>query len=166
MRVFGRIRLGIAVLMLLSIPVLFELGLHAPWPLWAYALFAIAGGLTIWFLSGGSWKIREAAVLGFVVALGVLWVVPWTPRKAFLRDLDRVELGMTRAEVEEVMSGYIRGTGWPAGPLDAQGHAPPGELRVHQAEVFRHSTTGDFDSDWGVVYFENDRVRAVEFLPD
>ena len=92
-----------------------------------------------------------------IAALLVLQIVPWTTRKPFLRQLHQVEVGMTRGEVLAIMAGYRQGTGW---------HLQGQELQLDAALVFRHSDDGRFNSDWGVVQFDEGRVSTVEFLPD
>jgi hypothetical protein len=123
------------------------------------------------------------AGLVFGVALLTLYAVPWNSRKPFLRDLDRIREGMSREEVERIMAGYIRGTGWPASPFEdgnpvgsvveaPSGERIPcrvsdsGELAIEGAMVFRHSEEPAYDSDWGVIHFRDGRVVAVRFMPD
>jgi hypothetical protein len=110
--------------------------------------------------------------------------VDWTTRKPFLRDLARVRVGMTEAEVRHIMGRYTQGTGWPANPFDTSTNAtgtltdvgsgsqystttsPSGEMATQGLLVFRHSTDGAFNSDWGIVCLSNGRVVGVEFSPD
>jgi hypothetical protein len=109
---------------------------------------------------------RRLAALALVcAAVAVLHFVPWTSRKPFLRDLDRIRPGMTAVEVEEIMQGYVRGSGWPAEPL-ASSEIAEGELTIEGARIYRHSATARFNSDWGIVHFEEGRVARVEFSPD
>ena len=117
-----------------------------------------------------------------LLSLVILYVVPWSSRKVFLRDLANVHTGMTRPEVEAVMGAYMKGTGWPAVPeaTSSTGQltdvssgitlttrtAPSGELEIQDAITYRHSDDGAFNSDWGVVRFENGRVVGKAFMPD
>lgn len=98
------------------------------------------------------------------LVLLTMHLLPWTSRKPFLQDLSKVQQGMHRTEVESLMAGYLRGTGWPKSPF-----GPPNEsaeYEISNSIVFRHSDHGDFNSDWGVVRFEDDHVVSVEFLAD
>jgi hypothetical protein len=102
-----------------------------------------------------STQILVATVL---VALAVLHWVPWSSRKVFLRDLERVEIGMSMMQAKAVMAGYMIGTGW---------HTPDGEVRAENTLVFRHSDLPNYNSDWGVVRLDDTgHVYSVEFLPD
>jgi len=95
-----------------------------------------------------------------LVLLACVHLMPWNSRKAFLRDFRRIESGMSVAQVESAMSQYRKGTGWPRPDGKAGEFAPPDSL------VYRHATSGDYDSDWGVVRFAEGRVVATEFMPD
>lgn len=126
---------------------------------------------------------------GYVLTLAVAWsalatlhFVDWNTRKPFLRDLDRIQPGMTEPDVRRIMGHYIEGTGWPANPLapegtgtvrvvpgDSQwesGTSHSGELTLKHTVVFRHSHDGAFASDWGIVTFAAGRVVSVQFSPD
>lgn len=100
------------------------------------------------------------------VVLTTLFFVPLAPipitgQERFVRDLFRIEPGMSASQVEAQMEGYIRGSGW-------KGVQPlgPGEVRVPGCEIYRHSNEGSHDSDWGVVCMEGGKVVRVEFWPD
>lgn len=122
--------------------------------------------------------------IGLLVALtAALHGVPWTTRKPFLRDLDRIEVGLDEAQVRQIMDGYIEGTGWPArvpgatqdvqqvidpmgGGTHATARTAAGEMGVADSIVFRHSTDAHLNSDWGIVRFQDGRVVGVSFSPD
>lgn len=161
-----------------------ELALAYPVPWWLY----LQAGLL--FLPG---LVRRApprqqlprlatfaAVSGFVAAL---YFVDWTSRKPFLRDLHRIQPGMTEEQVRQIMGKYMEGTGWPAPPGMTPGQhgtlaeagsdvrymasaSAGGELRLHDSLVFRHSNDGAFNSDWGIVTFANGTVVEVRFSAD
>lgn len=137
-----------------------------------------------------------------IVACGAAWMVaialvltPWSPRKRFIRDLYSVTPGMTVDEVDAIMGGYIKGSGWavPAGPppvvqgrdeppdedaarraAEAQAaYAPPaypeGDDRARATGTMTYRWNDHdarYDADWGQVTFEGGRVVVVEFLPD
>ena len=106
----------------------------------------------------------------------------YTSRKAFLRDFYSIKVGMSQNEVQSIMGKYITGTGWPAYGMNPGDHGElaeagsnrefqttanqQGELELRNSVVYRHSRDGRYDSDWGVVKFENGRVVGIEFLPD
>ncbi len=113
---------------------------------------AIAGGWLL--LSWASLRFRRpsrgqrAAALILLAALAVLYWIPWSSRKPFLRSFSRIHAGMTAAEVDSVMEGYVRGSNLP------------------KSLSFLHSNDGRFDSDVGIVYFQDETVERKEFLFD
>jgi hypothetical protein len=132
-----------------------------------YAAFCVLVGL---LLLVGSPKREKLLLLGLlVVVLFSLRFVDWNSRKPFLRDLYRVQEGMSVEQVEEIMGKYMGGACCSAKPLDlsagegvteTEGMAQPDRL------VYRHTSEGWGDSDWGEVHFENGRVVEIQFLPD
>ncbi len=153
----------------IGLSALLELLVAIPLPRWLYlgaVLFFLSCGLLGIALDPSRRRtIRTTAGLLLVVAtLAVLHLVPWSSRKPFLNCLNRIQVGMTQAEVERIMADYMRGTGWPANRL-ADANAV-GEFAIANSIVFRHSNDGDFDSDWGVVSFRDGKVVSVEFMPD
>jgi hypothetical protein len=133
-----------------------------------------AGYGLFWTLVLLPFLIRRPSGLKFIIhgllvlSLLILYLVPWNSRKPFLRDLDRVTVGMTVSEVETIMGGYMKGTGWPANPFTKSGsstgqlteigsgitmttsNSPSGELMIQDSITYRHSDDGAFNSDWGV----------------
>ena len=104
-------------------------------------------------------------ILGlFVMVTFSVRFVDWNSRKPFLKDLYRIREGMTPAQVEQIMSDYMKGDGAPLGSpkteINERGEIVTGTL------TYRHTDGGWGDSDWGVVTFENGRVVQTEFLPD
>ncbi len=87
-----------------------------------------------------------AAIL--LAMLAVLYWIPWSSRKPFLRNFSQIHPGMTIEEVDSVMGEYPRGS-----------HLP-------KSLSFRHSNDGRFDSDFGIVYFRDGTVESKEFLFD
>lgn len=103
---------------------------------------------------------RVVLPLVFAAALMAVHLTPWNSRKVFLGDFRDIRPGMSLAEVDAIMAGYLRGTGWP------HPDGTPGELRLADSVVFRHAKTGNYNSDWGVVRFADGRVTEATFLPD
>lgn len=96
-----------------------------------------------------------ATLVVLLAGMATLHLVDWTTRKPFLRDLARVRVGMTEAEVRPILSRYRR-------------FANPPDTLAAQREtmIVRHSTAGAFDSDVGIVRFSQGRVASVEFSAD
>jgi len=127
---------------------------------------------------------RLGALAALLAVISVLYSVEWTTRKSFLRDLARVHVGMTEAEVRRIMGRYLEGTGWPASPFDRSTNSsstltvvgsgsqysttssPSGEMVIRDSLVFRHSNDGAFNSDFGIVSLSSGRVVSVEFCAD
>jgi hypothetical protein len=103
--------------------------------------------------------------LGLLCAvIATLYLVDWSSRKPFLRNLHTMRPGMPESEVKQIMARYMQGTGWLV-PPDASsnlaatlvgsgpgsqcvtGTSPSGELTLHDSLVFRHSNDGAFNSD-------------------
>jgi hypothetical protein len=152
---------------------------------WLYVSIAIVFALAL--IRRGTPRAqlsRLGGLAGVSVFMAVLYFVDWTTRKPFLRDLDRVRVGMTEAEVRRIMGRYMEGTGWPALPGSSPTNGPgtlnivgsgshystetssSGQLTIRDSLVFRHSNDGAFGSDWGIVSLSSGRVVRVEFSPD
>jgi hypothetical protein len=169
----------------LALFALCEVAMAYPVAWWLYLCVAIvfAAGL-IRPVSLRSQLARIGVLVTVIAVIATLYLVEWTTRKPFLRDLDRIRVGMTEAEVRRIMGRYMEGTGWPANPFDASTNAsntltdvgsgsqystttsPSGEMVIRDSIVFRHSTDGAFNSDWGIVSLSSGRVVRVEFSPD
>lgn len=88
------------------------------------------------YQGSGNWVFALALLsgvmmIGIVVGLFVLL----DPRRQIMADLARVQPGMTPAQVDAVMAGYVKGTGWFPPQLGAS--TKPGVL----ATVGGHSHT-------------------------
>jgi len=71
--------------------------------------------------------------------------IDWNSRRPFVRDLLKIESGMTANEVDRIMKRYTRGSS------PANDHL-----------YYMHKVKGPFYSDAGVVTLKNDKVEAVE----
>jgi hypothetical protein len=162
--------LAFAIWLALSIFLILDVG----FALSVYLQF-VAAYAAFWLLIGALLLVglpgrERLLILGlFIVVLVSMSFVDWNSRKPFLRDLYRVEQGMTVEQVEQLMADYTIGTGWPACPLGLVATEPASEtLRPSQPDrlVYRHTDEGWGNSDWGEVRFENGRVVEIHFLPD
>lgn len=179
-----RISLFTIAALVLALLAFYEVGIAYPVAWWLYFSVAIAFVVALWpFASGRFQRLRILSLFAVSVAIAALYYVPWTSRKPFLRDLGRVHIGMTEAEARHIMSRYMEGTGWPASPFDNPTNSntlsivgsssqystttsPDGQMVIRNSLVFRHSTDGAFNSDWGIVSISSGRVARVEFSPD
>jgi hypothetical protein len=111
----------------------------------------LIGGLVVWAIP----RQRNLVALAlFVAAISSVQAIDWNSRKPFLRALGHVQAGMRVAEVDKLMSAYMRSP------------AMPGTFSRSGQVTFRHTNQSWGDSDWGVVTYERERVVKVEFLPD
>lgn len=109
--------LGLFLGFLLSGFVLFDVwsvvSLSSTWTLGDLAMGWAGGSLA---RRGAAPRLRHSLLCLFCVAVVTMRWVDWNSLKPFLRDLERIQTGMDRAQVETLMSQYIHGTGWPAPP--------------------------------------------------
>lgn len=100
---------------------------------------------------------RQSRRLALASALAIvavtLYVVPWSTRKPFLRDLSSIRPGMTADQVRKQMSSYIA--------VAEQRHS--GAL---SRLSYRHSDHWRFNADFGNIYIVSGRVAQVEFSAD
>lgn len=177
--------LSVAAVAILAVAIatLLEIGIALPPSASMYTVYGIfLTGVLAPFLFRHPTRIKYGIYFGLIVCLVILYFVPWNTRKPFLRDLDKVQIGMTVDQVENIMGRYITGTGWPVMPgassptgqlIDvasgitlATSNSPSGEILIRDSITYRHSNDGAFNSDWGVVRFSNGFVVAKEFMPD
>jgi hypothetical protein len=142
---------AVVLVAVVALPAFIEIGLaFSPGPL-AYVMYGLASVALLRLSSVQRRRlVFDAAALA--LALTVLCMVPWNPRKEFLRHFDQVRIGMTVEEVSAVMDSYSFAD----------------RIRAHGlvARTYIHSRKGRFDSDWGMVSFLKGRVVEVTFLPD
>jgi len=160
------------------------------WPTPAWPVFAVLGVsslLLLPFLVNRPNGLKWLLALCLVVWSFAVLVIPWdalfeNSRRRFLADLYSIEPGMTLEQVEGVMEGYMKGTGWPAAPEGLEGATTltlPGSgetyetrdtddgMEIVDSVTYRHSNAGAYNSDWGIVTFdEQGRVTKVTFSPD
>jgi hypothetical protein len=167
-----------------SLFTLCEVVLAFPVAWWLYLIVALMFTAVVVRGASPCHQFRPLFTLaGLWALIATLYFVEWTSRKPFLRDLDRVRVGMTEVEVRQIMYRYLEGTGWPAfpdgnsnnasgmlmvgsGARYPTGASKSGELVIRDSLVFRHSKTARFNSDWGIVSLSSGRVVSVSFSPD
>ena len=108
-------------------------------------------------LSGTLWPERPFGqrperlipLIGVNALILGLFLVPWTTRKPFLRDLYSIKAGMTESEARRIMAAYkFEG-------VDAA-----------NSLVFRHSNETLLNADMGIVAIKDDEVIDIRFLHD
>jgi len=131
-----------------------------------YAAFWVLVGMLL--LIGRPWK-EKLLILGlFVAVLVSVRFVDWNSRKPFLKDLGQIEEGMTVTQVDQIMAGYERGPEADQPPIlePAEDGSGPAARADRTWVVYRHTTEGWGNSDWGVVGFQDGVVFETRFLPD
>lgn len=131
-------------------------------PTLAYCGFWAVIGFFLLYTKSVSYKLF--VLLTLLALILPVRFINWDSRKPFLKDLYQIEVGMTEAQVEQIMGNYIKGSGWPASPNPEA--SQPGELTLPQATIYRHTTMGWGDSDWGMVTYQDGQVVAIDFSPD
>jgi len=114
-------------------------------------------GVTLGTLLYVSRRTRLALIgLALFVILNVtIWTVDWNSRKPFVRDLHRIQPGMRIAEVDQIMSPYMRSP------------AAPGTITDDKTVGYRHTLLAWGNSDIGLVRYNADGyVNDITFLPD
>lgn len=120
-------------------------------------------------------RVRGIAVAGLLLSVFVV-LVPWNDRKRFVQALFSVRVGMSVADVDAVMDGYLEGPGpkWqlaPASDRHALVAGGPIDETTPRAQftgtkTYRWSERAEYDSDWGQVGFVDGKVASIAFLPD
>ena len=138
---------------------------------WIYVLIAVLQ-LPSWLFEKMEHRpferLTEASIIFLIV--GVLYFLPLSSRKPFIRDLRQVSMGMTEAEVRAVMSNYQLEWGAPGmrSSLVADQHQRFDEegLILQESLIFRHSETARDNADLGIVTFAEGQVMEVRFSGD
>jgi len=129
-------------------------------------------------------RLTYIAILGVVLLLFPIFCVgetihgPINSRQTFLADLNRLEIGYTTVQVEEIMGTYIKGTNWQlfgSGDITIPGTkrrvfeidtSNTNQLALKDCNVYRHSNDGEYNSDWGIICYKNGKVDYIDFAPD
>ncbi|MDY7075887.1 MAG: hypothetical protein SXV54_03080 [Chloroflexota bacterium] len=131
-----------------------------------YAAFWVLVGALL--LYGRPIREKGLILVLFTVVIFSVRFVDWNSRKPFLRDFYRIKEGMTESQVDQVMSGYMKG--YYGGPPPSLGAYEPEfdeqEKIVTGWVTYRHTDEGWGDSDWGIVTFEDGYVVQKRFSMD
>lgn len=117
-----------------------------------YLAYAGASALLLWAYNPGRRRALKLALAVLTATLLCLSLVPWNSRKAFLRDFRQVEPGTSLDEVNALLQTYEFN-----------------ERRMDDGaieRIYSHNRAGRFDSDWGIVRVQDERVASTQFLPD
>jgi hypothetical protein len=118
------------------------------------AFWVLIGGL---LLRGTPVRHRLMLLVVFVAQVAAIHLVNWNSRKPFLKDFDRIDEGMTEAQVDWIMGRYIKETDLPPIPLGEGGESV-------EAVVYRHTDESWGEADWCIVAFEGGRVGQKELF--
>lgn len=142
---------ALVLVVVVGVAAVYEVGLARPLGTSVYFVVAAFCSLSLMLVARRQPAVVKAGLVAvLLISLTILHLVPWNSRKIFLASLEAVEEGMTPGDVEKVLGRYLRVSGSPA----------------LGAAVYRHSTESRFDSDFGIVHYQQGRVSKVEFLPD
>lgn len=89
---------------------------------------------------------------GFLLLILLVRNLEWNTRKPFLRGLENVQAGMTIAQTDAAMQGFLR--------------SPANGISEYGTVNYRHTEQGWGNADVGVVTFAGKVVSKVEYLPD
>jgi hypothetical protein len=143
-----------AVGMLVALDLLVAVSLYPRFLAVYCAFWVLIGGL---LLHGTPVRLRLMLLIVFVGQVAAIHLVNWNTRKPFLREFDRLAVGMHEAQVDAIMGRYIKEADLPPIPL-AQG----GESMA--AVAYRHTDAGPGAEEWGVVALDGDRVAQKGLL--
>lgn len=120
-------------------------------------------------------KQKMWLVIAFLFFVVLIYYMPWSSRKVFLRDLYSIKSGMSITEVERRMSRYIIPfeDDMPNDLIPTSSDISWDVVKEKQSDtglvdqlVYRHSNNGLFNADLGIVHFKNGLVESVEFMTD
>jgi hypothetical protein len=154
--------LGISLLLLIALGIFLiydliaALSVHLQFTL-AYALFWLALGALL--LRRSPRQLQLSLLALFASAIMAISLINWDSRKPFLRHFYQIKVGMTAAQADQVMQGYMKFIG-PNTQVNERGEILAGPVS------YRHTEEGWGDSDVGLLIFENGRVAGATFYPD
>ncbi len=118
-----------------------------------YFFFGII--LTLFYIPLFIWMSHESPYkiyFGMLIIAALFYVIPFTPRKTFLKHFNRIKVGMAFTEVKSIMADYQ------VGPVR------PNSKRHYY--IWHISDDPRFNNDWGVVTVDNDTIAKITFSLD
>jgi len=88
----------------------------------------------------------------FICVIQIIWSLPTSTRKVFLRALHSVEIGMTIQQIDQIMQTNYYDTGQNA--------------NFNGSLICLSSDQGNFNADIGRITFIDGHATKIEFLPD
>jgi hypothetical protein len=106
-------------------------------------------------------KQNQLTVLAiFLAAVLIMYFTNWDSRKVFLKEFNQIKVGMTAAQVDQLMNHYLTKFVRPTTQLNDHSKIINGTV------TYQHTQQGWGDADLGVLIFENGQVVQVIFYPD
>jgi hypothetical protein len=121
-----------------------------------YAAFWVLIGIILLHGTPLSHKLPILAL--FAATVFAVRLVKWNGRKPFLRDLYRIQEGMTQTQVDQIMGGHRKGTS-PGAEFGERGDIQMGTVRYWPTDETERT------ADVAMLTFENGRVVQIDFLP-
>jgi hypothetical protein len=148
--------IAVPALIALAVCAVCEFLLEISIPGWIYVPIAILISGPLWPEGQERWRWRRWIKLIAVNALILaLFLIPWTSRKMFLRDLSSIKPGMTGAEVARVMAPYS----------EQFESMQPHPDRMHYILFPFHAHHWLINKNWGMVKMRDGEVVEVGFWP-
>lgn len=113
------------------------------------AFFALPSLLLLW---RAPLRLKFAFISTFLLLILVVRNIEWNSRKPFMDALNQIQTGMTVAQADAVMRGFMGG--------------PHAGFSEYGTVGYRHTDEGWGNADIGLVTFGDGRVVKVEYLPD
>jgi hypothetical protein len=124
----------------------------------AYTTFWLMIGVVLLRHKPRPYQLSVLAI--FLVVVLIVYFTNWDSRKAFLKDFNQIEVGMTMAQVDQLMKHYLTKSVGPTTELNDKGEIIAGTVS------YRHTLEGWGNADIGVLTFESGRVVQDIFYPD
>jgi hypothetical protein len=134
-----------------------------------WALFSLLALPALAFFAIRRRPWMGVTLLAMAVTYGTLAWLPWSPRKAFYIAFDRVQMGMSVAEVEQLFQAHRKRVDIDRESSQFLSSLGPGDPR-HQADRLMclawTSTDGEADAEVVEIAYRTGRVYWKRSLPD